>query len=245
MQSTHEISDLLRRLDGKQKQLGDLYTRHRRGPLMIKSQDKALLELQNKLQQAHAKQQELLLDVKKKEQLNLESENMIARRKTQLSESKNNKEFQALKQQIAADEQASSALADDVLEAMETSDEFAKTVVEIEKEIEKTSAQLESVTKQFENEEPIIQRDIQSCSEELKQLENELSRDFREVYDRLVKLHGGDQALAVIANQKFCSGCNQTLPINSIALVIQGRPIPCSSCGRLLYVPEGYKFEKG
>lgn len=212
---------------------------------MIKSQDKALLELQNKLQQAHAKQQELLLDVKKKEQLNLESENMIARRKTQLSESKNNKEFQALKQQIAADEQASSALADDVLEAMETSDEFAKTVVEIEKEIEKTSAQLESVTKQFENEEPIIQRDIQSCSEELKQLENELSRDFREVYDRLVKLHGGDQALAVIANQKFCSGCNQTLPINSIALVIQGRPIPCSSCGRLLYVPEGYKFEKG
>lgn len=245
MQSNNEVPDLLNRLDSKQKQLGDLHARLRRGPLMIKSQEKVKQGIQEKLDQARTKEQELLLDVKEKEKRNQESENMIARRKMQLSESKNNKEYQALKQQIAADEESASHLADEVLEAMEICDEHAKTIHEIEEELEKVSQLLESAKLRFEKDQPIIQQDIQTCSEELKQMESELSRDFREIYNQLVKFHGGDQALAIITNQKYCSGCNQTLPINSIAQVIQGRPITCSACGRLLYVPEGYQFEKG
>lgn len=245
MPTINEISDLLRRLDGKQKQLGDLHSRLRRGPLMVKSQENTVQGIQEKLKKARHRQQELILDVKEKEKRNQDSEDLIARRKMQLSESKNNKEFQALKQQIALDEEASSQLADAVLEAMELRDEFAQTVLELEKESEKAVTQLDVVKKQFEHDKPIIEQDIQTCLDELKQFESELSREFRDVYERLVKLHGGDQALAIISNQKFCSGCNQTLPINSIALVIQGRPIACSACGRLLYVPEGYKFEKG
>ncbi len=242
MQTVSELTELLGRLDRIQRQLGDLHSRLRRGPLLLKSQEATAQALHEKLEQAKAKQKELILDVKEKERKNLESENAIARRKTQLAESKNNKEFQALKAQIAADEEANSQLADEVLEAMDVSEKFVETVRAAEEEFNKTVRLYETTKKQFQAEEPTIQADIQKYTEELKEAETGLSREFREVYERLVKSHGGDQALSVVTNQKYCGGCNQTLPINSIAQVIQGRPVPCSSCGRLLYVPEGYQF---
>ena len=245
MPTVSELTELLGRLERIQRQLADLHGRLRRGPLLAKSQEATIQALRQKLEQAQARQKALILDLKEKERRNLESENAIARRKTQLAESKNNKEFQALKAQIAADEEANSLLADEVLEAMEKSENFVQTVLDAEAELKKAIQNHETSQKQFQAEEPTIRADLQKYTRELQAAENELSREFREVYDRLVKSHGGDQALAVITNQKFCGGCNQTVPINLIALVIQGRPVPCSSCGRLLYVPEGYQFAKG
>ena len=242
MSAVHELTKLLGRLERIQRQLADLHSRLRRGPLLAKSQEATIQNLQQKLEQAQARQKALILDLKEKERRNLESENAIARRKTQLAESKNNKEFQALKAQIAADEEANSLLADEVLEAMEKSENFVQVVLDAEAELKKAIKNHETSQKQFQAEEPTIRADLQKYTGELQAAENELSREFREVYDRLVKSHGGDQALAVITNQKFCGGCNQTVAINLIALVIQGRPVPCSSCGRLLYVPEGYQF---
>ena len=245
MPTVSDLTELLGRLERIQRQLADLYSRLRRGPLLAKSQEATIHTLQHKLEQVRTHQKELILDVKEKESRNLESENAIARRKTQLAESKNNKEFQALKAQIAHDEQENSRLADEVLEAMEASEKFAQTILGAEEELQKTIQHYETSKKQFQAEEPTIRADIQKYAGELQAAENELPREFREVYDRLVKSHGGDQALAVVTNQKYCGGCNQTLPINFIALVIQGKPVPCSSCGRLLYVPEGYQFAKG
>ena len=245
MSTVSELTELLGRLERFQRQLADLHSRLRRGSLLAKSQEAAIQTLQQKLEQARTRQKELILDIKEKESRNLESENAIARRKTQLAESKNNKEFQALKAQIAHDEQENSRLADEVLEAMDTGEKFAQTVLDAEEELKKTIQNYETSKKQFQLEEPTIRADIQRYTGELQAAENELPREFREVYDRLVKSHGGDQALAVVTNQKYCGGCNQTLPINFIALVIQGKPVPCSSCGRLLYVPEGYQFAKG
>ena len=246
MQTVSELmAELLGRLDHIQRQLANLHSRLRRGPLLLKSQDATAQTLHTKLEQARAHHKELQLDVKEKEKRNLESENAIARRKTQLSEAKTNKEFQALKSQIAADEEANSSLADEVLQAMEASEQYEQTVRDAEAELQKTILLFEKTKQQIQAEEPTIRSDIQNYTEQLKAAESELSRDFREVYDRLVKSHGGDQALSVITNQKFCGGCNQTLPINFIAKVMQGQPVPCSSCGRLLYVPENYEFAKG
>ena len=245
MSTVSELTELLGRLDRIQRQLADLHSRLRRGPLLLKSQDAMAQTLHAKLEQVRTHHKELLLDVKEKEKRNLESENAIARRKMQLSEAKTNKEFQALKSQIAVDEEASSLFADEVLEAMEASEQYEQTVRDAETELQKTIQLFEKTKQQIQTEEPTIRGDIQNYTEQLKTAESELNRDFHEVYDRLVKSHGGDQALSVITNQKFCGGCNQTIPINFIAKVLQGLPVPCSSCGRLLYVPEGYQFAKG
>ncbi|MGL6196814.1 MAG: zinc ribbon domain-containing protein [Thermoguttaceae bacterium] len=239
------LTELMERLDRIQRQLSDLGSRLRRGPLMLKSQDTSIKNLTLKLEQVLEEQKQLLLASKAKEKQNTESEQAIARRKAQLSESKNNKEFQALKMQIAADEAASAVLADEVLEAMEAYENFGATVVATEKELEKAKELFETTRKQVLAEEPSIKSDIERCTAELKAAESKLPKEFREVYDRLVRSSGGTEALAVIVNQNFCSGCNQTLPINSIAMVIQGKAVTCSSCGRLLFVPEGYQFSKG
>lgn len=245
MSSTSVLTELLGRLDRIQRQLGDLNSRLKRGPLILQAQQNQIRNLTKKLEEVKNRHTQLILEAKEKERLNTESENAIARRKTQLSESKNNKEFQALKAQIASDEAANLELTGAVLEAMEKSEAFVEQVRAAESELQKTVKLHEHKKGEIEAETPGIEEDIRRCTEELRAAESELKQDFREMYDRLVKSHGGDQALAVITNQRFCGGCNQTVPINSIALVIQGKPIPCSSCGRLLYVPEGYRFARG
>ena len=241
----NQLTELMERLGRLQCQLGDLGSRLRRGQLLAKSQEGVVKNCQADLEKARERQKQLQLDAKEKEKHNEEGERSITRRKTQLAESKSNKEFQALKMQIAADEAANAVLADEALEAMEIAEKYSSTVAAAEVELKKSMEIYDTTKKNFAEEEPVIRAAFARCSGELKAAENELKHDFREIYDRLVKSHGGEEALAVIANQKFCGGCNQTLPINSIALVIQGKPTTCSSCGRLLYVPEGYQFEKG
>lgn len=245
MPSVSELTDLLGRLDRIQRQLSDLRSRLRRGPLIVQTQLNQVQSLTTKLETLRKEHQQLVLDAKEKEKLNSESENAIARRKTQLSEAKSNKEFQALKAQIAIDEESNLELTARALKALEKSEDFVENVTQAEAELEKAKQLYGQRKAEFEKELPHINEDVTRCTAELQAAESELSKDFREVYDRLVHSRGGEDALAVIANQKFCSGCNQMVPINSIALVIQGKPIPCSSCGRLLYVPEGYQFAKG
>ncbi len=245
MAVTGGLTELLGRLDRIQRQLSDLNGRLRRGPILLKSQDASVRQLVTQLETIQGKQQQLILEAKGKEKQSNEGEAAIARRKSQLSEAKTNKEYQALKSQIATDETASAVLAEEALEAMEISEKFRETVAAAEAEVAKAQQLFEKTRKTFAEEEPSIRAEIERCTTELNGAESELSRDFREIYNRLVRSHGGDAALALVVNRKFCGGCNQTLPIHFIAQVIQGKPICCSSCGRLLYVPDDFEFEKG
>ena len=241
----NQLTELMERLGRLQRQFDDLEGRLRRGPLLLKSQETVARNCRDNLEKVRERHKQLRLDAKEKEKHNEEGEQSIARRKTQLAESKNNKEFQALKLQIAADEAANAVLADETLEAMEIAEKYNDTVVAAEAELKKSIELYNATKKSFLEEEPTIRADFARCSDELKAAEGELSKDFRECYERLVRSHGGGEALAVITNKNFCGGCNQTLPINSIAMVIQGKPITCNSCGRLLYAPDGYQFDKG
>ncbi len=244
MSSTDDIRGLMARLHRIQTQLGDLNGRLRRGPLVIKTQEgnvqKALAELE-KLKEVH---RQLVLEAKKKEQEVSASDQAIAKRKTQLAEAKTNKEFQALQQQIQADEAARSVLEDEALEAGEKAEKFVGNFTKVEAELAKSKELLENGKKKFTAEKPEIDAQIAHCTDLLHEAEKELPSDFREVYDRLVRSVGGSDALAVVET-KYCGGCNHQVPINSLAMILQKKPITCSSCARLLYVPEGYVFDRG
>ncbi len=67
-------------------------------------------------------------------------EENVQKRRRQLREAKDNREYQALLEQIAADEMANSVLADEILETMERFDEVSKQVVEAEDSVKKAEA---------------------------------------------------------------------------------------------------------
>lgn len=240
-----DIRELMAVLHRIQQRLEDLRGRLRRGSLVVQAQENNVKKAAEKLEKCRENYKRLQIEANAKEQQMAAAETAIAKRKTQLAEAKSNKEYSALKSQIAADEAANSVLADETLETIDKAEKFKPSVGEAEAELQRMEEQLVATKRNVTDEEPLIKADIAKLEEELHTREAKLPQAFHDSYTRLVKSLGGHEALALIANQKFCAGCNQQVPINSLARILQQLPVTCSSCGRLLYVPEGYVFDRG
>ena len=68
---------------------------------------------------------------------------------------------------------------------------------------------------------------------ELAAAEKELTGDFKREYTRLVAAKGED-AMAELEG-KCCGGCYQSLTPQLLDKLLQGQPMLCPSCGRLIY----------
>ncbi|MDR1964223.1 MAG: hypothetical protein LBQ50_10625 [Planctomycetaceae bacterium] len=240
-----DIRDTLERIHLIQTRLYDLNGRLRRGPLVLKAQDGNIQKQSANLAQINETYQKLKSEAKQKELEVAANDQAIARRKTQLQESKSNKEYQALQMQIKADEAARSVLDDEALESIEKAEQYAVNIPVAEAELKKVQELYERTKKKFLEEKPKIEAEITQFQQLLQTEEAKLPRDFKEIYNRLIRSVGGNDALAVVENQKYCGGCNHQIPINSLAQILQKKPITCSSCARLLYIPNDFVFDKG
>ena len=238
------LAELMGRIHRIHKQISDLRGRLDRSPRLLAAQQTNEIKIKERLEKVKQEYQNLLKLAKDKEKHFTMSEEAINKRKAQLQEAKNNKEFQALKLQIGADEKANSILADETLEAMEKAEQFYPKVTEIEDELKKSRDIQEKTQKTIDTESPAIQVDIDRCQKLLEDAEKDIPFKFREPYLRLVQGRGGEQALASISEQNFCGGCRQLIPINMVSQVFMGEiPLLCKSCGRLLYIPEGFTIK--
>src|SRR5262245_63546971 len=113
------LTDSLRTLHRIHRQLADLKGRLERGPRQIRAAEANVKKCEEELTHAkdaykHAK---LACDEK---QLQLKSrEAKLVDLQAKLNMAQSNKEYQLLKDQMAADKQANSVLADEILEALE------------------------------------------------------------------------------------------------------------------------------
>ena len=130
-------SDLLRRLHSLHNQLAELESQLQRGPRQIKAGEAIVQEATQNLESARQ-------DVKKatmacdEKQLQLKSrEDRIEDLKSKLNTAASNKEFNLLKEQIAADQQANSVQSDEILEALERIDELHEAVSAAESDLKK------------------------------------------------------------------------------------------------------------
>lgn len=233
---TTVTAETLRTLHRIHKQLRDLRERLQRGPRLIEAYTARVEKLRQDLDQAKARARSLRMTIDDK-QLQLKSrEEAVNRRKQQLREAKSNKEFQALKEQIAADEVTNSVLADEILDAMERLDQANREVKAAEEALAKGTEEAQKARQEIEQQTPIIEADLARLSAELRQTEQDLPADFRELYDRLIRSKGSD-GLAPVRGE-YCAGCNQHVPLNMINALRLSRPVFCRACGRLLYLPE-------
>lgn len=237
---TNEIAEALRTLHRIHRQLNDLKGRLTRGPRLIKAHDASLAKLQKTYDDIKAEHQKLRVAVDQKQLQLSTNEAAVKKRQGQLIQASDNREYQALKDQIAADEMANSVLADEILEGMEEIDGMVGKVAEAEKALAKGKEEAEKAKAAITAEEPTIQGDIDRLQGEMKEVEQGLPGEFKENYDRLVRGRGED-ALSLVEGH-YCSGCRQQIPVNRINELMMGKPVTCLSCGRLLYLPEGYTF---
>jgi predicted nucleic acid-binding Zn-ribbon protein len=234
-QSKVDIS-LLRTLHRIQRQLSDLRERLDRGPRQVRAADANVKRLEEALAEtkAQAKAHRVAIDQK---QLQLKAgEEKIKDLRRKLNAAASNREYQALLEQIAADEMANSVLTDEILEALEESDVFNKNIADAEAAMLAAKKKADEVRGEVAKQEPLLKADLARLEAELRQSESGLPADVRELYMRVVR-QKGDDALAVVENQ-CCGGCNQQVPINLCSQIMLGRPVACKTCGRLLYMPE-------
>ncbi len=226
----------LRELHRIHRQLADLRERLDRGPKQIKARQGAVATAEEKLAKVQADQKAARVAVDQKQLLLRTGEAKILDLKAKLNACSTNREYQALRDQIAADEMANSVLADEILEAMELNDLFKPQIAEAQQQIEKGKQELSKVQDTVRGQEETMRTDVHRLEEELRAAETGLPDDYRDAYNRVVKARGQD-AMAQVEGES-CGGCYQQLTPNVMSQLSAARAVFCKTCGRLLYLPE-------
>ncbi len=229
-------ADVLRTLHRIHQQLSDLQERQARGPKQIKAHAANVARAEEQVAKniASTKQAQIAADQK---QLQLRTnETKIADLKRKLNEASSNREYQTLVEQVAADEMAKSVLEDEILEALGNIDEMQLAVGEAKQNLAKSKEELQKIEQAVEAKAANLQSEIDRLMGDLQAAETQLPADFKAMYDRVIKAMGSD-ALAPVDGE-CCGGCFHRLTPNVYNQLYMSHAIFCSSCGRLIYLPE-------
>jgi predicted nucleic acid-binding Zn-ribbon protein len=229
-------AETLRTLHRIHRQLADLQEQLAAGPRQVAVRTKQLetAEAGKAAAQDDIKKAKMAADQK---QLQLKSaESKIRDLEGKLNACKTNREYQTLKEQIAADGMAMKVLEDEILEALERIDALKPAVPAAEAALEAVRKSLAEAKARVDAETGRLTGEVARVRAELEAVEKELADEVREKYERVVK-HKGADGMAP-ADGQTCGGCFQQITGNMLSDLMLGRLVTCRSCGRLLYVPE-------
>lgn len=230
-------ADILRELHRIHKQLTDLRDRLDRGPRQIRAAEGSVTRMQAELDESKETfQRARVLGDERQLQLK-EREARIVDLQGKLNTAASNREYQSLKDQIAADKQANSVLEDEILEGLEKIDELSGRVKEAEANLGRSQEECGKVKARVESERGGLESERERVEEALRSAESNLPADFRVEYDRLVEARG-EEALAQV-DTEVCGACYQTLTAQMMNELYMSRPLFCKNCGALMYLKEG------
>jgi uncharacterized protein len=228
--------DVLRTLHRIHKQLADLKDRRDRGPRQLRAGEAGIKQREDDLNKVREELKTMRKQIDQKQLQMKTNEQKIKDLDTKLNQAASNREYQILKDQIAADKMANSVLEDEIIEMMDQVDAFQPKIAEAEGALKSTKEKVAGSQKTVASQAASIEADIVRLEAELKQCEAELPEAIREIYLRMAKKSGED-ALAEVVDGA-CSGCYQQVPINLQANIRMLQPSFCRTCGRLLYIAE-------
>src|SRR4051812_37947518 len=186
------LNETLRTLHRIHRQHTDLKDRLSRGPRQVQAAEANVKKSEADLAQAKDafKQAKMSADEK---QLQLKHrEAKLADVQAKLNMAQSNKEYQLLKDQLAADKQANSVLADEILEALEKIDQLQAAVKTADSNLTKTKDELTNVRKRVSDQQQGLETELARVHAELNAAEGQLDGDFKDNYMRLSKSMGED-----------------------------------------------------
>jgi predicted nucleic acid-binding Zn-ribbon protein len=229
---------LLRTLHRMLRQLTDIGERMEKGPRKVRIVTANEANFSESLDQAKA----ALLNLRKAsnaKQMQLgEREAKIEDLKTKLNSCDSNKEFQLLKDRIAADTQANSVLQDEILEQLEKLDVLTEEVDAAKENYAKSQAESKRVGDEVELELKALDAEKTRIEQELGEKEKLIPADLVVQYRRLVAGKGED-ALG-LTNSETCGNCNQTLTTQTASDLMMQKPVFCKGCGCWMYLAENH-----
>ena len=215
------------------RQLTDIEDRMRRGPIqvrLVKTTESGFNEA------LEAKKQELLVvrkDSKAKQMQLDEREAKLEDLRGKLNAADSNKEYQLLKERIAADEQANSVQADEIFETLEKMDVLEAELETAKQNLEKAKSETAGIEDKVAKELVTLKNEDARIRDELAEALKRLHSDLVVPYQRNIKTMGED-ALAV-TDGKTCGNCNMTLTQQTASNLLSRKPLVCKGCGSILY----------
>lgn len=225
---------LIQRLHRINRQKTDLKAQLARGPMAIKAAKAKLTVAEDELQAKRDALQRSKMDADSKQLQMKEREDKLHDLAGKLNAAKENREFQALKDQIAADTQANIVLSDEILEILESIDAQEIDITETEKSVARVGDEFGEIERRITAKRVTLLADLERVEADLVETEKDLSGDFKREYERLVAVKGEDAMAELEGN--CCGGCYQSLTLGLLDKTKIGQPIICPACGRLLYL---------
>ena len=222
-----ELHALLRQLDDVREALD-------RGPRQIKVRTKRVADAEAAVTAA---EEELTARRAAVNQRNLElktRETKVSELKVKLNQASSNKEFDALKGQIAADETASGVLEDEVLEALDRQEAAERAVTEAKSSVETAKQELSDTQTRFESKAQELTSRAETLAELAASADELLPANLRGDFARLRKNMGPDSLAPV--EDGICTGCHVQVTPQTKVQLNGGDVLFCRSCNRLMYV---------
>lgn len=226
----------LRELHRILRQLADLRGRLAQGPRIVAAGEANVARREEELRVAKEGSMRTRVLCNEKEVQLKQREGHIADTQRRLNACSSNREYQALVEQIAADEQANSVLSDEILEMLDKITAEKEKVIEIEGLLVQARQDLDKQRERVASERQSLEQEVARLSAELSSTERDVPAESRADYDRAVKGRG-EEALAALEGD-CCGGCYQRVTPQSINELKLGRVVFCKSCGRILYLLE-------
>lgn len=231
------VSDsVVRRLHELLVHVADVKGQIDRGPKQIKAAQTQMQAARDAVMACKDAIKQKKMEADRKQLLQREREAKLFEWQGKLNAASNNREFQAVKDQISADSQANSVLSDEILEILEGIDELNAKMVELEAKQKLVEADTAKAESRILERMSVLREDLKRFEGELRSAEEALPGDFVDTYRGLVAVRAEESFAAL--DDKSCGGCNTGLPPRIIDQLRMGNPIACSSCGRWIYRPE-------
>ena len=217
------------------RQLTDVTDRIAAGPKQIKAAEAAVVRAEQELSTAKEAYKKTRMTADEKQLHLKQRETKLKDLQAKLNAAESNREYQLLKEQIAADQKANSVLTDEILEALELLETRQGDVKIAESNLSKIQVEVERVKSRVEGLRQILDEELARVKGDLAEAETHLPAEFKVEYQRVTKARG-ENALAMVESES-CGGCSQMLTPQMMNELYSRKPMFCKSCGCLLYLP--------
>lgn len=205
------------------------------GPRQILARKQFIDKKKEELENQRAKLKQIKVAADQKNLQLKSSEARIYDLNGKLNSAANNREYEALRSQIAADTMAKSVLEDEILEALEKVDAAQIDVKKLEQEMTGIEAELQKITAEVQAKEAGLKEQAAALQAQVAEAERILPPDIVPQYRRLVQAYGAN-ALAPVVN-KSCSECYVSVT-TQVYLELRAGKVRFCTCGRLMYVAD-------
>ena len=225
------------------KDLHELYLRLRevqdaldRGPRQVKARQQIVQQKQTDLEAHKQKQKSLKMAADQKSLQLKTNEAKILDLKSKLNQASSNKEYDILKNQVAADSMANSVLEDEILDSLEKVDQAQVQNQQLDKELATAKTEEARVAKEVSETAPKLQAQVVEIQASIAEVEKTLPGEVSALYRRLVQAHGSN-AFAEVEGST-CTACYVSIPPQQLVILKTGQIVFCKTCGKLQYLKQ-------